>query len=238
MNPKTIPQLIKFRTVTQSPAEWAAYKKDQAEKIAGKVEKNKSEKFAEYIDEVFMSVCQELNVFDMARDWAKKSEFEKLTMADNIVRRFVECIKSDMNDAKAKKYNDTIIESIPKIYVARSAKGCMSVSTDGQVNINPDNLPYKDLVLFLMDLRHEVAHIVDIFFPSLSPLEPDIRNKAMIFYEKEDKRLYSQNPLEINANTGRKNFGDILRAKIALCEYNRVHNAMRIGGIGHIMRLR
>ena len=84
-----------------------------------------------------------------------------------------------------------------------------------------------------MDLRHESIHIVDIFFPSLSPLEPDIWAKAQMFYvdAHDDFELYSKNPLELNANMRRREFGELVRAKIALCEYNRTRGVMN----GHTM---
>ena len=75
-----------------------------------------------------------------------------------------------------------------------------------------------------MDLRHESTHIVDMFFPSISPLDMDIRDLSMAFYIKpqQDFNLYKQNPLELNANMRRREFGNKLQEKITLCEYARV----------------
>lgn len=217
-------QILAVRRATCSPAEWNTYKKAQARKIAGKIEKTKSEQFAEYVDEIFLSVCEELHVFEMARDWAKKSASEKLAVAGNIIRRFVERVRSDMNTGRAKKHNDMKVESVPEISVSRADSGLMSVSPRGVVNINSNWTFYNDLVRFLMDLRHEATHIVDMFFPSLSPLKPDILARAQVFYVdgRDDFGLYGSNPLELNANTRRREFGDIVRAKIALREYNRI----------------
>ena len=113
----------------------------------------------------FISICDELHVFEMARDWPKKSESEKLAIAGNIIRRFVERIQSDIKSGHAKKYNDTVIDNVPKISVTRAQ-------------------------LFYVD-----GH--------------------------DDFGLYESNPLELNANTRRREFGDIVRTKIALCEYMR-----------------
>ena len=212
------------RLLTQSP-DWNKYKESQAKEISGKVNKARAEQFAkDYIEWNFISICDELHVFEMARDWAKKSEFEKLTVADNIIRRFVERLRS-ANMGRGGQEGEPANMMPPKIYVARSATGLMSVTSDGVVNVNPDVPEYKnDLVTFLKHLRHEAAHIIDMFFPNLSPLDADIRMRAMLFYmqPKENMNLYKTNPLEVNANIRQDQFGDILRAKIALCEYNRI----------------
>ena len=218
------PQITEIIAAMQSPTKWHAFRMTQGRKIAGKIEKTKSKEFAEYIDGVFMSVCEELNVFEMARDWAKKSMAEKLAVAGNIVKRFVERVQSDVQTGRAKKYNDKVVEYVPKISVSRTDVGQMSVSQQGVVNINPNFRHYDNLINFLMDMRHECTHFVDMFFPSISPLDTDIRDLSMAFYIKpnEDMNLYKQNPLELNANMRRREFGNKLQKKIALCEYARV----------------
>ena len=219
------PQITEIINAMQSsPTEWNAYRVTQARKIAGEIEKTKSEQFAEYVDDVFMSVCAELNIFDMARDWAKKSAPEKLAVAGNIIKRFVERVQSDNQTGRAKKYNDKVVESVPKISVSRATGGQMSVSQRGTVNVNPNFRYYDNLINFLMDLRHESTHIIDMFFPSISPLDTDVRDLSMAFYIKpnEDMNLYKQNPLELNANMRRREFGNKLQEKIARCEYARV----------------
>lgn len=224
MNQNSKPQITEIIDAMKSPAKWNNLRMTQAQKIAGKIEKTKSEQFAEYVDDVFMSVCKELNIFEMARDWAKKSPAEKLAVAGNIVKRFVARVQSDAQSGRAKKYNDRAVDSVPKISVSRSDDGQMSVSPRGTVNVNPNFRYYDNLINFLMDLRHESAHIVDIFFPGLSLLDTDIRDLSMAFYIKpnEDMNLYKQNPLELNANMRRREFGNKLQQKIALCEYARI----------------
>lgn len=217
------------RLLTQSP-DWNQYKKSQAKDISGKVNRAKAEQFAkDYIEWNFIAICDELNVFEMARDWAKKSEFEKLTVADNIIRRFVERLKTNANTEHVGKDGDMANAMQSKIYVARSSKGFMSVTTNGVVNVNPDVMAYKtDLVAFLKHLRHEAAHIVDMFFPNLSPLDADIRMRAMLFYmqPKENMDLYKTNPLELNANMRQDEFENKLKKKIMVCEYARVQRVI------------
>lgn len=224
MNQNSKPQITEIIDAIKSPTKWNNLRMSQAQKIAGKIEKTKSEQFAEYVDDVFMSVCEELNIFEMARDWAKKSPAEKLAVAGNIVKRFVARVQSDAQSGRAKKYNDRAVDSVPKISVTRADDGQMSVSHRGAVNVNPNFRYYDNLINFLMDLRHESAHIVDIFFPGLSPLDTDIRDLSMAFYIRpsEDMNLYKQNPLELNANMRRREFGNKLQQKIALCEYARI----------------
>ena len=224
MNQNSKPQITEILDAMKSPTKWNNLRMTQAQKIAGKIEKTKSEQFAEYVDDVFMSVCEELNVFEMARDWAKKSPAEKLAVAGNIVKRFVARVQSDAQSGRAKKYNDKVVESVPKFSVTGVDNGQMSVSHRGVVNVNPNFRYYDNLINFLMDLRHESAHIVDMFFPGLSPLDTDIRDLSMAFYIRpsEDMNLYKQNPLELNANMRRREFGNKLQEKIALCEYARV----------------
>ncbi len=227
MNQNSKPQITEIINAMKSPAKWNAYKTAQAQKIAGKIEKTKSEQFAEYVDDIFMSVCEELNVFEMARDWAKKSPAEKLAVAGNIIKRFVSRVQSNAQNGHAKKYNDKVVESVPKISVSRADDGQMSVSGRGMVNVNPNFRYYDNLINFLMDLRHESTHIVDMFFPGLSPLDTDIRDMSMAFYIRpnENMNLYKQNPLELNANMRRREFGNKLQKKIALCEYARMQGA-------------
>ena len=224
MNQNSKPQITEIIDAMKSPTKWNNLRMNQARKIAGRIEKTKSEQFAEYVDDIFMSVCEELNIFEMARDWVKKSAPEKLAVAGNIIKRFVERVQSDAQSGRAKKYNDSVTESVPKIFVTRADDGQMSVSHRGAVNVNPNFRYYDNLINFLMDLRHESAHIVDIFFPGLSPLDTDIRDLSMAFYIRpnEDMNLYKQNPLELNANMRRREFGNKLQEKIALCEYARV----------------
>ena len=224
MNQNSKPQITEIINAMKSPTKWNTYRVAQARKIAGNIEKTKSEQFAEYVDGVFMSVCEELNVFEMARDWAKKTHPEKLAVAGNIIKRFVERVQSDSKNGRAKKYNDKVVDSAPKISVSCATDGQMSVSQQGTVNVNPNFRYYDNLINFLMDLRHESTHIVDMFFPSISPLDTDIRDLSMAFYinPREDMNLYQQNPLELNANMRRREFGNKLQEKIALCEYARV----------------
>ena len=142
------PQIVEIMRAMHSPDRWKVYKRDQARNIAGKIEKNKSEQFAEYMEMSFISICDELHVFEMARDWPKKSESEKLAIAGNIIRRFVERVQSDIKSGRAKKYNDTVIDNVPKISVTRATNGLMSVSSNGNVNINPNWTFYNDLTRF------------------------------------------------------------------------------------------
>ena len=139
-----VSQILALRRMTGTPAEWAALKRDQAKQIAGKIEKDKSQEFTKYIDDCFIAVCEELRVFDMARDWATKKDLDKLEIAQNIIRRFVARIKSDTANGRAREYNDRPIESVPDISVTGTNNGQMSVSKDGRVNVNPQ---FKYLII-------------------------------------------------------------------------------------------
>ena len=57
-----------------------------------------------------------------------------------------------------------------------------------------------------MDLRHELTHVLDTLVPQISPLDPEILAMSMRYYEGKDHDLYTNNPLELNANTKRKEY--------------------------------
>lgn len=240
-----VSQILPLRRMTCSPDEWDAFRKEQATAVAGKIETDKSAEFAKYMEQCFLAICEELNVFDMASNWAEKTPLEKLAVADDIIRRFVARIKSDTNGGRAQKYNDMPVKPVPKIYVVSSDRGLMSVSTNGAVQVNPNSPVCNDFVRFLMALRHEATHIVDLFFPHLSPLCPGILARATAFYvgPHEDEKLYEKNPLEMNANTRLKEFGQMVKARIAMREYNRLRGLIgrgmmnnALGGIGPHVR--
>ena len=88
-----------------------------------------------------------------------------------------------------------------------------------------------------MDLRHEVMHIVDMFIPEISPLNPDVRRRAALFYvdPRDDFGLYTSNPLELNANLHRREYGDKIRSMLAGMEIERIRamnpNFMGLGRV-------
>lgn len=230
----TDPKIAEIINAMRSRDTWRTYKKAQAQKIAGKVPEDKCKKFADWLNLKFVAICDEMNIFDMARDWAALPDSDKLAVAQKIIRRFVDIMRGESLIGRQVSKDDTDEYTdvpMPEFSVQGTSDGLMSVSNLGVVNINPRWPYYNDLGRFLMDLRHEAAHIVDIFFPDLSPLDSAVRRDAMMFYVDghDDFGLYSKNPLELNANMGRDEFGELVRTKIAVYEYMRARGAMRGG---------
>lgn len=119
-----------------------------------------------------------------------------------------------------------ICQKMPKISVREANDGLMSVSSKGVLSINTNWAHYsgRDPLAFLMDLCHEFMHIVDMFIPEISPLAPDVRRRAALFYIEphDDMGLYSNNPLELNANLHRREYGEQIRSMLMGLEIDRI----------------
>ena len=219
-------------------AQWNAIKKDGARAVAGKTEEDKCGRFADYLTGRFIDACRDRAISARFGNWEKLSGNDKIKLAADIVRVLLANIQSDMAAGRVTIYNHAGLaddfdktvrpdmSKMPKISVREANDGLMSVSSKGVLSINTNWAHYsgRDPLAFLMDLRHEVMHIVDMFIPEITPLAPDVRRRAALFYvdPHDDMGLYSNNPLELNANLHRREYGEQIRSMLTGLQIDRI----------------
>ena len=233
--------LMKEFAAMQSPEKWTAHKKEQINSIVGQMDMAKCEQFAKFLNIRFIEAVKAVNGFAMASSWANKSSTEKIALAQQIVNTLVGFLQQDIasnrvaiykNDGELYNPQDSVFDSLLKDDISKNPEikvseggggGLMAVSPNGDLKIDLDWPMYRDLGCFLMDLRHEMMHVVDIFFPNISSLAPDVRKKALHYYvdARDDKNLYSNNPLEVNANLLREEFAYMCGLETAKANANR-----------------
>lgn len=211
----------------------------------GKMDREKCEKFSDYMTDVFIATCNNGEISNQFQNWKDKSDAERLKLASDIVRVFLQNISKDITKKKVptyqrdgteyKKTNNQFdtnfaddMAKMPEILVQQMEKpkpnDGMNVTTDKKLNINLNNPAYKsNLAMFLADIRHELTHFIDIFVPGISPLDADVRQEAMKSYVSphENEELYKQNPLEVNANMKRTEYMKHIEAMLILQETQR-----------------
>ena len=211
----------------------------------GKMDREKCEKFSDYMTDVFIATCNNGEISNQFQNWKDKSDAERLKLASDIVRVFLQNISKDITKKKVptyqrdgteyKKTNNQFdtnfaddMAKMPEILVQQMEKpkpnDGMNVTTDKKLNINLNNPAYKsNLAMFLADIRHELTHFIDIFVPGISPLDADVRQEAMKSYVSphENEELYKQNPLEVNANMKRAEYMKHIEAMLILQETQR-----------------
>lgn len=211
----------------------------------GKMDREKCEKFSDYMTDVFIATCNNSEISSQFQNWNSKSDSERLKLASDIVRVFLQNISKDITKKKVPTYqrdgteykntNTTFdnkfsqdMAQMPEILVRQLEKpkptDGMNVTSDRKLHINLDNPAYKNnLAMFLADIRHELTHVIDIFVPGISPLDADVREEAMKSYvgPHENEELYKRNPLEVNANMKRAEYMKHIKAMLILQETQR-----------------
>ncbi|MBO4480333.1 MAG: hypothetical protein J5742_01750 [Alphaproteobacteria bacterium] len=236
----------------ESPEKWKAFRQEQIADVAGDINRAKCEKFSDYMTDQFINTCNDKEIAGRFKNWEQKSDSEKLKLASDIVRIFLQNIKSDIaghrvpfyeqdagesfktNEASSKGV-DANMPEIPTISIKpmpndkADGTSMMYVSNNKDLCININHPVYKQSPAeFLADLRHELTHVIDMFIPELSPLDKDVREKSVMFYvnAKENSELYKNNPLELNANTKRQEYKQYIEAMLVMqtINQNRVQN--------------
>ncbi len=249
-NIKNVDNMRHMMRAMMNGAQWNAIKKDQARAVAGKIEDDKCGRFADYLTDRFIDVCRDRAISARFSNWEKLSGDDKIKLAADIVRVLLMKIRTDMTNGRVTIYNHAGLaddfdktvrpdmSQMPKISVRAANDGLMGVSNKGVMSINTNWAFYqKSPTYFLMDLRHEVMHIVDMFIPEISPLNPDVRRRAALFYvdPRDDFGLYTSNPLELNANLHRREYGEKIRSMLTGLEIERIRvmnpNLMGMGRV-------
>lgn len=228
-------------------------------KLPPKMDREKCEKFSDYITTRFIDACNHETISGRFQNWKEKSDAEKLKLAADILNVFLNNISRDItrhqvpiyrrDGDKYKPTNDEFDEKItmemakmPEISVnqmenAKLNDG-MCITSSKDLRINMEQAAYKENPLqFLMDLRHEFTHLADIFIAEISPLDADVREEAIRNYTDphQNKELYKNNPLELNANMKRDDYKQRIDAMLTLQEVNR-NRTMNINMLGMMGR--
>ena len=222
---------------------WLEYKKKKLLGVAKRLDISTCEEFADYLNTKMIDAIKANNGDQMYKNWEAANKSTKKQFAQNIVNTFLESIIQDIWNDKVKMYKadgsvyekrrsfnrdeDEYLDRIwkedntkkPNIVITDVSNGLMGCSPTGELVINFDHMLYSSLVVFLMDLRHELDHVVNIFLSSIHPLSlmGADRLTAMRYYvQPEDSaQLYEDNPVEISANLKRKEFAEMCSMVVA-----------------------
>ena len=231
----------------------------EQQKLPPTMNREKCEKFSDYMTNRFLDACNSAEISGRFQNWQNKPDSEKIKLASDIVKVFLNNISRDISrhqvpiyqrdDTEYKGANDEFDKNItdirakmPEILVKSMQDAGpddgMCVSSSREMYINMTHPMYKNSPLqFLMDLRHELTHVIDMFVPSISPLDADVRDKAILNYvgPHENKDLYKNNPLELNANFKRNDYKQRIDAMLTMQETNR-NRAMNLNMLGMMAR--
>lgn len=235
-----------------NPEEWAAYKKEKIRAVIGRLDVKTCEAFADYLNTALITVINANNGSEIYKTWQTTDKTAKKQFAQNIVNTFIDYIISDIWNDRVTMYNsdgtlyrkekfhnreeneyfDRLykedITHKPNIVVTDLSYGLMGVAPTGELAVNFDHMLYNSLVVFLMDLRHELDHVVNMFFPNIHPLSllGSDRLVAMRYYVQphEDGDLYADNPVEISANLKRGEFANLCSWAVAGKPWNEPRN--------------
>ncbi len=220
-------EMTEMLDAMESTEKWNKITRAKNEVFRKKLDKDAAEKFSDYVTQRLIDTCNDKSIFGSFYNWESKSIAEKISVTNKIVTVFIRNIKDDILNNRVQLHNcdgsnykytnatidtafkEDIINSIPSIDVQnKDVPGAMmGVSRDRILYINYQHMFYqKSALFFLMDLKHELTHFIDMFIPSISIIDPDINLDAQMFYvnPQRDRQLYDENPLELNANQKRK----------------------------------
>ncbi len=235
------------------------HKEPEKKELPKNMNRQKCEQFSDYMTDLFVSTCNHEKISGRFKNWKDKSDAEKLKLASDIVNMFLEKLGKEIaqhrvpiyqrNGGEYRRMNNKMDETItadiaqmPEITVKPieqpKPNDAMYVSSKRELCINMENPAYKSSPSnFLTSLRHEFTHIVDMFIPSISPLEPEVREEAMRNYARpeENKELYDKNPLELNANMKKEEYKQRIDAMLTLQETER-NRAINMNYVSMMMR--
>lgn len=222
----------------QSPEKWAEYEKEKNKDFTGQLDTQKSMQVSDWLTNNFIRACNNKNVYGKFIGWNKKQLSEKVTIVQTVVNNVLELIRSDIKTGNVdiythggKKYikQDDFIDRLFKENISAGMAikvindknvDLMGVNNLGELLINFDFIMYGMPDCILMDLRHEMMHVVDIFFPNISAISPEILIQANRYYhfDKKDLDLYENNPLELNAQMKRSDYAKRIQEALKLQE--------------------
>ena len=227
-----------LEAIDGTPEQLREHKKKRLNPVLNKLDRAKSEVFADYLNHRFMDAVMANNAIQMNAKWNSATDEEKIAFTQNVVNTLIKLLHDDImnnrvtlykrdgtvytptNDEFDETYKQEIsdyINSYVKITVTKVQDGLMGINRNRILHINLSFELYKAFELFLMDLRHEMMHMVDMYIPQISTLDPDVSLTAQRYYlsgQDVFESHYETNPLEINANLRRKEFRELCTEKL------------------------
>lgn len=230
--------LLQELSAMENPEKWDTHVKEKNKDFSGVIDVKKSEQMADYLTDVFIKACNKNDVFGKFIGWKDKDVEYKTKIASMVVDNVLDMIRTDIKSgnvtiytASGEKYApvNRVTDELFKHDIATNVnikvvgadkslthnKGLMGVDSTGRLFINFNFPLYGMPECFLTDLRHEVMHVVDMFFPNISALPPEINVHANRYYYPQDKDLYTNNPLELNAEMKRSDYAKKIQQMLA-----------------------
>lgn len=234
----------------ESSEKQEAYRREQNKTFSGKMDMGKAAVFAEYLNKIFIDTCNDKTIAGRFIKWEIQTAEYKIKIAQDIVNIFMQKIKNDIlngavpiytrsgevykktNELVDANFKEDIVSGIRDVKVSSDVQlnSVMATSFTGDISIQTAHPFYTVALLFLMDLRHELTHVIDTIVPAISPLDPDIRTNAAMYYEWRDNDLYENNPWELLANTKRKECREQIQAMLDSQEQSLSNNVQHIEG--------
>jgi len=227
-----------------SPQSWRGRREKEVSSLVGNMDMDKCEKFASYLNDVFIKAISRFGVVGLNKNWNEVPLEDKIFLTQSFINNVIDILMDDIVAGRVQVYkgNGEVYDGArnpgdemfanfalqrPKINVKSAGTGMMAVQPTGDVLVNYDFPIYRSFRCFAMDLRHEMAHIVDVLMPQISPLSHDVVRNAVYFYldQTENAELYANNPLERNANLKRDEFAKQYDAMLQQYEYMRKKDA-------------
>lgn len=233
-------ELINLLNDISKPESWKSRKEKEIKSIVGNLDPDRCEKFASYLNDVFIKAISRFGIVGLDKNWNEVPLEDKIFLTSGFIRNVIDILMEDIVEGKVPVYTndggvydgarnpgDQMFADFalqrPKITVKSARNGMMAVQPNGDVLVNYDYPIYRSFKCFVMDLRHEMAHIVDVLMPQISPLPRETVTQGVRFYldQVENAELYANNPLEKNANLKRNEFSKSYDDRLQGYEYMR-----------------
>ena len=204
------------------------------DKLVEKMSVIENEKFSNYLTDLFVKVMKQPEIAYHIHQIETVGKYDvpaKTTFTQLFTDTFVSMFNQDINSGDKIPTMENITKSdlfkinpdaIKEDLLLKNMtvkhvddKGfLMGVEHTRTLYINFNWLMYSSLDCFLMDLRHETTHIIDIFSPRLGSLGEEVALESRRNYIPTGK-YYDKNPLEQNANTERAKYAAAIRQTIS-----------------------
>ncbi|MCL1902160.1 MAG: hypothetical protein FWG18_00855 [Alphaproteobacteria bacterium] len=199
-------------------------------KLVEKMSVENNKEFAKYLTGAFIRTMKLPDIAPRILGWDSMPTETRVDFAQLFMDKLIDVINADINEEKIplinfdkdkfKKISDLGLSEVfkeklrlPKMKVTHAVGAkLMVVAPTRDLFINFDFPMYKGVDNFLLDLRHESGHVIDLF-SDISPLSMDVRLGAMRNYGQEDE-LWTINPLELNTNISRHEDAQAIRKAI------------------------
>jgi len=210
-------------------------KHEATEAVRDKINKERNAEFGRYLTDAFVRTMKSPAIAGRILGFQSMDMDGKIAFTQAFMGELADLINTDIDDDKVKIYNyemeplkgrvsefslNLFKEDIKLPHMKAMdfpTKGfLMAVNHIKELKINFDYPMYGMTDCFLMDLRHECAHVVDIYSPQISPLGREVAGVSIRNYvtPEENADYYDQNHLEENGQLDRAEYAGAIRAAL------------------------